>query len=348
MPIQKERIGYYDAIRGIACILVFLCHLLDLLWGIHNFVGRAGVCILFCLSGFFLTEKYHFETTEWSFQKIARFYRNRFFRIYPCLAVTCLLALLLKQCTVQNIISLLVLKQGWGHLWVIPYEIKFYIFFPLISLLVAWGGKTKSSLYIQIVLGALAFAAWVILVIPFDLEAHLASPLSFLMHLPMFMTGMVISYAARKEKKKVSCHIEFLLLMCFITYIFFGFIYYDLSEAYLNASWFFGQGLNFFKTVVAVLIVSLIIYCIQTGSWLQEKLKRCMFLQYIGRISYQIYLLHHVFLIFITKLMENTSKPHRASAAIVVICLTIVCADLMHEYMENRLLHAIRKRRSKI
>jgi len=138
-----------DGVRAISILIVMVSHS-----GLENQVpGVLGVTIFFFLSGFLITTLLHNEYRETGGIDIKKFYTRRFLRLYPPLAVY----------IVAVIVTLIFLKKdidGIGllgalfyfanylfalapyhivsfgvHLWSLSVEEHFYIFFPLLMLL---------------------------------------------------------------------------------------------------------------------------------------------------------------------------------------------------------------------
>jgi peptidoglycan/LPS O-acetylase OafA/YrhL len=174
-PWQKNRSGFIDALRGISILLVVLYHgdnfftvqasalaplfpaqLTNVLF--HS--GYYGVSIFFVISGFLITRISLERYGTLSAIRLGSFYLFRFGRIAPCLCLTLIVLLSLQFGHVRDFVhdtgktslsgllaytltfryNLLFCKYGWGLLpwdvlWSLSIEEMFYLFFPVLCLL---------------------------------------------------------------------------------------------------------------------------------------------------------------------------------------------------------------------
>lgn len=164
--------GWLDAIRGVAALLVAVHHfgLLALIpggayFGKHFDLGIYAVMVFFLVSGYIIPASLERRGD------VRGFWVGRFFRIYPLLLVVVTIALLVLpqkfsavpvqgdieqpvRATVANLTllqDLLNIPNGLGVLWTLSYEMVFYFF---VSALFVAGWHRKSS-EISIGFGAL-------------------------------------------------------------------------------------------------------------------------------------------------------------------------------------------------
>jgi len=172
---QVPRSRFIDSLRGISILLVILYHgddfftvqasalaplfpaqLADVLFQ----RGYYGVTIFFVISGFLITRISLARYGALSAIRPGRFYLFRFGRIAPCLGLTLIVLLTLHFTHVRDFVydtektsltellsytltfryNLLFCKNGWGLLpwdilWSLSIEEVFYLFFPVLCLL---------------------------------------------------------------------------------------------------------------------------------------------------------------------------------------------------------------------
>ena len=135
-----------DGLRGVAISLVMLHHIT-----LNSFPGAIGVDIFFVLSGFLITSILVGESLETKKIKFTAFYRNRFLRLYPSLILMVVLAsicaLLIGKFDDQFLIDsgitltyltpwVLILSNWAGgfyrHTWSLGIEETFYIAWPIL------------------------------------------------------------------------------------------------------------------------------------------------------------------------------------------------------------------------
>jgi peptidoglycan/LPS O-acetylase OafA/YrhL len=151
-----------DGLRGVAILLVLVCHVLDPLRpGAFHTVGAAGVTVFFTLSGFLITSLLLEEVgTRRRRVDLRRFYINRALRLIPALiaAVVVLVAISsLATGYVPNPWPTLLYGANWveafggtlpyfGPTWSLSIEEQFYFLWPL--LLIASSRWTRGPLVV--------------------------------------------------------------------------------------------------------------------------------------------------------------------------------------------------------
>lgn len=175
MPPSSSYSSYIpslDGIRAISIALVFASHV-----GFGNTVpGGFGVTIFFFLSGYLITTLLTREYDGYGAISLRAFYIRRVLRLGPPLGLTLIFATALALLGVAqgdlapsvlfsqiffvfNYFSLMTTQswvEGLGILWSLSVEEHFYLFWPLLFIVL-----TRNSARIGILIGALAMAlAW--------------------------------------------------------------------------------------------------------------------------------------------------------------------------------------------
>ena len=125
--------------RGLACLIVICVHGLAFTApdaGAHfRGVGKVGVWLFFVLSAYLLTAQ--FRQRGFSSATVVGYAIGRVLRIYPLYVAIVLLHYvwggLAGIATPQDVFLALTLAKGYGHLWTIPVEFKFYFLLPLVA-----------------------------------------------------------------------------------------------------------------------------------------------------------------------------------------------------------------------
>lgn len=158
--INHNRIQHIDAWRFIAVLLVISHHLVNYssfrvfseyipsLAAVMPALGRFGVLIFFCISGFVICRGLVTEQALTSSVSLAAFFVKRVFRIVPPLAAYLSASAVLSASGFIPIAPIEFLKAaafvcnfwtcGWylGHTWSLAFEEQFYLIFPVFFVMV--------------------------------------------------------------------------------------------------------------------------------------------------------------------------------------------------------------------
>lgn len=129
-----------DGIRGLACLIVIFIHASAFFFASTREVlagtGKIGVWLFFVLSSFLLTNK--FMRSGFNVSSVASYAVGRFLRIIPLFYFVAFLYYYkggFGIATIEDLISCLTFEKGYGHLWTIPVEFKFYVILPFMAYL---------------------------------------------------------------------------------------------------------------------------------------------------------------------------------------------------------------------
>ena len=321
------RIDGLDALRGIAALGVVLLHFttdfqrefqpsraasLAFPWGVY------GVNLFFLISGFVI-----FMTVERT-QQPADFLISRVSRLYPAFwvavmltAATLLLAPLTETLSNQKLLTRtainLTMFESWfgvGHLdsvyWTLQVEWAFY----LVMLLVIWRGRVDQALNVLTALVALALVDHLLIPRPVPAWYRPVQQLLFLEHAYLFTAGVVLYQARLGWRPR---HLS-ILGLCLA------------SPA--SAGYFPNNPLK--DTLTSALLMALV-YLTCSG---RLNLLANRPLIYLGRISYSLYLTHHVMGLALLRRLDRLGvQPDFALGATLGCCL--VLAALLRRWVEQ-------------
>jgi peptidoglycan/LPS O-acetylase OafA/YrhL len=281
---MQGRDNFYDCIRALAAALVFFYHA-DIL---H--LGSIGVSMFFCLSGFLIT-RILLRLPELSVRTIAKFIFRRFMRVWPMMMFQIMLTVLLIAIFVPDS-AMIYLKDvptlatfsggpsvfvhgGAGPLvlWTLRAEFWFYVFYPLVLLLI---GRER-TIWLAVV-GICA--AWYFK-FAFGHGTTRFAPFQFtLCYLDQLMYGAVCACLIELDNAKIKAAFRnrpfalWLPLAAIFALSTPVFKDYDLAW-YVESS------------AAAILTASLILH-----QWARPLTGDYEPISTVGRISYSIYLLH--------------------------------------------------------
>lgn len=286
---MKENTDYLTAIRGLACLIVIVAHILASVPSIGINVsgcGKIGVWLFFILSAFLLTIQW-LNKKDIKIKEVIKFYIKRFFRIFPCYIVILLVALFINYIPdVKTLIKHIFLLEGMGHFWTIPVEFVFYLIIPIIMFIVFKIRNEKLSMGFLIVL-------CIVTAIISPYTQSIENSINIRWYLPVFIIGMITSIIYRKlEQKKREPKLFFdivvliVLIIMIISVPYFRNLLFKIPpDSYLQNKYiFFGIGW------------SIIILAIQNSKYIINVLNKAKIFIYIGKISFPLYLVHYIIL----------------------------------------------------
>ena len=330
IPIVNHSLKYnpsIDGLRGIAISLVLIFHI----WPEYFSFGYVGVDIFFVLSGYLITQIIYTKLESNSFS-LKEFYRNRIRRIFPALIVVLIttsfigylfmfpseleqLGKHIKSSAFFYENFRLIGEVGYWdesatlkpllHFWSLAIEEQFYIFWPLILILLY-----KVRLNIVLTLFVLFLILFTIpLIIEIDKFYH---TLSRAWELALGGLVFIISY----KYKNI-----FNLLNKYKIFIYLGF-FISIVISYNNTSF------STMKTFIIVFFSALLILSLS-----HDKSKTIFsngVLVFIGLISFPLYLWHYV-LISYTHIFGFEMD---ISMGFILISLSIFLSYLTYRYIE--------------
>lgn len=125
-----------DGLRGIAVLIVIMSH--TSAFGMYG-QGSLGVLLFFFLSGFVLALPYVDSPAKMrGFKPISGFAVNRALRIVPAYWVACVLIYFWASSPIDWLLWNMSFVKGWNHFWSVAEEVRFYLLFPMVILLLSF------------------------------------------------------------------------------------------------------------------------------------------------------------------------------------------------------------------
>lgn len=327
-PAATKSLVYFsnlDGVRAMAALMVVVSHieyhktnfgLQQLAFSLQNF-GKIGVTIFFALSGFLITYLLLVEKDKFQKIKLKDFYIRRILRIWPLYFLVVIVgffvypakgsstALWLSVFFLPNLaFCLKMLPSIFDPIWSIGTEEQFYIFHPHIFKI-----KKLENIFntLIIITGCLLIINIVVRNLP--VNNTLTTNLSLFLYYARFdnmMIGAIVAVLYYNTKHPAfefrfqkafnwvfTRRAQWILLMAFFIFIYF-YLKHEIP-----------QGDIVMAIIAALLIVNL---CEPATSMYALGFRP---FQYIGKISYGIYLLHKypLFLVFylVEKYMPDTN-----------------------------------------
>lgn len=340
---MKERFEVLDIFRGIFSSLVVFFHMstFSATPVINNqFIYNSDLFVdfFFVLSGFVIAYSYQTISTG---EELNRFYKKRFFRLYP-LHLIVLLAFVGIELTkhfaaayvqVNNLdnaanswttffSNLFLLNSvrlpgvhdvSWNIAsWSISAEMVAYLVFGLTMLQINRGKLTKAKVYIFAAVAVAAigvmhfFTGTLGLLYTFD-YGFLRGIAGFFIGVICFNVFNIYKTPIRAAGNALFTLLEILLLCVTITLVCYGETLKNYGFVYLTA---------FFATIL--------VFAFEKG-WLSTQLKRSKFLHRTGQYSYSIYMIHTLILSLFNVVFFRVLKlPPSAYAYMFIVNYAII------------------------
>lgn len=290
--------------------------------------------LFFILSGFLMS--YIYMNEQFNKTNVYNFGVARVARVLPLFTVVVLASYFLHMVGVDSILysitdlnsllSHLFLLSGTSVLWTIHPEIQFYVLFVFL-----WFLYSKRALYLYISASAVFFG-FVFLKFPnlswkvFGLDADGI----ILLVLPFFLVGVVFGQLYRNWKVPQHVQNNLFILSLFLLLLIYPRILraltgYDISNEIWSATWILLAVSAIYFSLVFLVPESNALLCNRVGDFL-------------GKISYSLYLLHLPVLEF----FRDSARNDPLTFLFVFILVSVVTAALSYFLIEHPTRAAIR------
>lgn len=348
-----------NGLRFIAAFMVIIHHIeqikgilgLKSLWEnpCINILGPLGVVLFFVLSGFLITYLLLVENKSFSKINVKNFYIRRILRIWPLyylilalsffvfpqinfFAISNLNELLSQDFGIKltlfvfflpNISLLLYSPVPYGsQLWSVGIEEQFYLFWPLLF-------KVKKNIKSIIMIILLIFVIIRIVLLPvFDTIVN--SENSNLIH--VFFEHFNIDCMAIGA---------FFSVLLFEKNKILSFLYGQFFQVIILISTLFlivkGYKFAFLTNQIYALLFAIIILNLSSNKKNILNLENRMF-NYLGKISYGLYMYHVIAIVIITKLFVYFKYDNFILICFFSIMLSILLASLSYELFEKKII----------
>lgn len=307
------RVKELDGLRAVAVSMVVLGHCNSVLlaeghslWLPFRIMGDGftGVLIFFVLSGFLITRILLAEIRQTGTLSLTRFYWHRAVRILPAsytyIIVTCIIAAFgIAQISVSQVVTATLHmwnyksvlgvtgppqgEQTLGHFWSLALEEQFYWVWPILILLIS----RHRFRFLMVVILAMPIVRVVSYVLFPDLRDHLSSmfhtaidPIAMGALLACFEDRAAI-WASRVSNRMIAAIVVLLFVVA------------PLMRILLRGMWTITYGATIESAAAAALIAVL---AYRPDNW-TAKITRLRPFQYIGMISFSLYLWQQMFCI---------------------------------------------------
>jgi peptidoglycan/LPS O-acetylase OafA/YrhL len=331
--VKKIYFPDLNGVRGIAALLVVIGHielekrsagLNTISYLATNGIGKLGVIVFFALSGFLITYLLLEEKNQFGNINYGKFYVRRLLRIMPLYLLVVLFgffiypaqgsvkALLLSVLLLPNLaFTLRILPALFDPIWSVGTEMQFYFLQPQFFRL-----ETKKQLFISLMLFFTMYSAAFVLIKHFQYHSKLLiAARDFLYYarldnLSVAAMITVIYYTYRQQSIPVLIRAfrfvfsrisQWILLMMFC-----GFAGFYITSSFIGI-----------ETIISIIVSLLLINLCETKTSVYHLHHK--WLNYIGEISYSVYLLHKFAIHLVVGLIKYSHPALSPLATNVVI-----------------------------
>ena len=344
---------FLDGLRGLAVLLVMLAHTSNYGIKIANSIsfsgiGKSGVYLFFILSSYLLDRQIAiaYDQHKATIKFWLNYFLRRFLRIYPLFFLILILNYAITSITGLDYVQSMNASELWQHLilqgdksvfWSIPVEFKYYFISPLIMLflfkVLKW---KKNSVYIAIL-------AFIVVSYYLALEYKFTA-ISTMRFLIFFLTGTFLAVVEIKDGNQLSIlpkrTKQFLSFMGFVVlfiYLFrVPFVYNGIFNKGIT-NYFMFDYISLFP--FHTLLWAIVLVCAKYGTSIFRKIFTWTPLRFLGSISYSLYLLHMLVLLFIYEYLLPV-KLNAVSATmyfILFIIGSLIVASISYLLIEHPL-----------
>jgi peptidoglycan/LPS O-acetylase OafA/YrhL len=350
-PLQNNRyITGLDGLRAIAVLAVIAYHM-NFEWAAG---GLLGVTVFFVLSGYLITDLLIAEFVTSNQINFKNFWIRRARRLLPAMFTMLLMVItyvtifeqtMLDKLEKDTVAAILYVSNWWyifqdlsyfesfgppsllTHFWSLAVEEQFYIFWPIIIILVLKLKFREGSLFSIILLGAIISAgAMTLLYEPGADPSRVYYGTDTRVFSLLLGASLAIIWPSRKLSSSLPPEIRWkldfvgLFALAFVFYMFWG------TTQYQD---FLYQGGMVAISVASMLVVAVIVHpSSNLNKWLSFKP-----LRWIGIRSYGIYLWHFP-VIVLTSPQWGIDEPNLVRNALQLV-LIITLASLSWTFIEN-------------
>ena len=345
-----------DGLRGIAIILVLICHNLGFLP--YARLGEKGVDLFFVLSGFLITEI--LLNTRGRKYFLGDFFLKRIFRIFPLYYLSIVLFFIaaphFQSMAVQfsyyreNQSMLWFHLQNWmyilnqtpenkflfNHFWSLSVEEQYYLFWPLCLLLI----RNTKTLKMILGLALIGMIGMRLLDVALLTPGYTSYQLHYMTHADGLCIGGFIAILKFEGFPDIRKLIWKLLGAVLVIHLFM-LVLFRIQFPTMAHIPIFGY------TETALAFGLILSYCIQPGSRLRiDRLLDAAPLRYFGRISFGLYVFHWPILIFCKYYLFQKILPapvvHSLFGQLLIAAtafvLSLVVSILSFEFFERKIL----------
>ena len=286
--------------------------------------GKIGVWCFLVISGFLTVYNVKKDDSEKVYRYISKYYLNKIIRLYPAYIIGLILAYKFGFITEMENVFFLIGNTGWGHFWYMPVILKYYLIAPIF--IIAY--KKMNPAVFGVVVGVIGTVFSVLY--PYTECPENSTILRW--YIPVFIMGMLVCLMY-KHMDGIKNEI------IFITMFIIGVISALIFTPYIRKVFWDVQPSRWLqnKYLLYGIIWSIILFSVIKSRYISKLFEKCRILKFIGEISYEVYIVHYIILLYIGNCITNT-----ITRGLWTVVVSLFVATIVHYIMEY-IIKSIRK-----
>ncbi|MGI6020099.1 MAG: acyltransferase family protein [Lachnospiraceae bacterium] len=321
-----------EGLRAIACLMIVAGHC-----GFLHLEGHGGVPVtfFFALSGFLTAGPWRegYEKAFFSFKYIGSFYARRALRLLPAYYVILLTdAALSGSFSFEHLRGDLFFTVSTGHYWFLQQYLLLTVLAPAIMLIILFLKKVCGFGDIPAAVFLMTAAILIHAFVTRDVFYLMGNGMKQTFRLPEYMTGMAFAYLYKSLPKKVikDGKLRWCVDGLSVLILAAGFLSSPFCLGLVRPEWA-DIHVGWTNTMeCAVISCMLVLAILVNPDGIVSRFLRVPPLTFLGRISYQIYLIHFV-------LLMHFSLPNSLLNFTVNLSVSIVLSLVINFAVERPL-----------
>lgn len=349
--ITKHQTRYLpglDGLRALAVIAIIIYHL-NPKWLSGGFLG---VDTFFIISGYLITSLLIHEYKHTGSINLMQFWKKRIKRLLPAvlflISIVLIYTLMFEPNIIKNVkqdaIAALFYVSNWWyifhdvsyfdsfkimplkHLWSLAIEEQFYIFWPILLLILLRIKKLKQHFLLIIFVCSLISLLTMFLIAQPNVDnsrVYFGTDT----RLQTLLLGVLLAYIWPPFRLKAQIHLPLKIVIESFGFISIALLIFFIMTVSSNDNWFYFGGIYFISLCTLPAIAS----AVHPSTFLAKVLSNRIF-SWIGQRSYSLYLWHYPVITFMNKHFVQGQIP--VYIIVIEIILTLILAECSYRYVE--------------
>lgn len=316
---KPNHMRWLEALRGIACLSVVAEHYLNPKTTYFSF-GNFGVIVFFIISGYIVTA----TTVNKKNETVLSFLMLRIGRLYPVYIVSVLLSFMIYPASWYELIGNLTMFQRFlgirdinGVYWTLQIE---WVFYAVIAICLVFSGVSAQKLKIYFLLFVSITVAFGIIRYYFGVKAPSAMPIGI---------SVILISSIFVTEKEIKPRVIYGTIFVFFIIILSSFLSYSRDWGYNE---------NPYRFIISDIFAISLFLILKIISF------RSDFLEFMGKISFSLYLFHQPCSLLVRKFITDDYIFSISISFVFSVVLSYIMFKLIEEPINRRVKTFVKKR----